>query len=393
MIPVSRTKIPSLTGLRALAAFWVLMLHFGNAVTTGWPSPFRRVFAGGFIGVDLFFVLSGFILSWNYLDTTGALNCTRAEFWRARAARILPLYYASLMLALPLFLLLQFQQGNTPESIRSALITAASTLSLIQAWVKPSSNPWNNPAWSLSVEVALYLAFPLLAAWIWRKSLRRVFQITALTYGATILFALLFFALHGHPSEWKWEPITDASIWIPWLGCNPLVHFHELLLGALAYLVLRAEQTGARKEWISGPQAVWISSAAVILLLIWRGPIPFMAVLVGIYSPLFALLIYGLAKQQGLAAKILSTRTFVFLGEISFALYLTHLTVWQNMEGFNMEHNYIKQGSALNFLICVVLSLAIATLLYKFIEVPYRKTLRAKWKPAQRVPLPEKLPA
>jgi peptidoglycan/LPS O-acetylase OafA/YrhL len=363
------------------------MLHFGEAVTAGWPQPFRRIFAGGFIGVDLFFVLSGFILSWNYLDASGGLNCTRAEFWRARAARILPLYYASLAVALPMFLLLQFQRGLTPESIRSALMTAASTLSLVQAWVKPSSNPWNNPAWSLSVEVALYLAFPFLAAWFANRPLKHILRITALTYGATMLFALVFFALHGQPSEWKWEPITDASIWIPWLGCNPLVHFHELLLGSLAYLLLREEQTGARKEWVSGPKAVWISSAAVILLVIWRGPIPFMAVLMGIYSPLFALLIYGLAKQQGLAARILSTKTFVFLGEISFALYLIHLTVWQNMEGFNLEHNYIKQGSALNFLICVTLSLAIATLLYKFIEVPYRKTLRAKWKPATSIQL------
>ena len=119
-----------------------------------------------------------------------------------------------------------------------------------------------------------------------------------------------------------------------------------------------------------------------------------MAALMGIYSPLFALLIYGLAKQQGLVAKILSTRTFVFLGEISFALYLTHLTVWQNMEGFNLEHHYIKQDSALNFLICLTLSLAIATIFYKFIEVPYRKSLRAKWsrvRPTQ--PAPVEIPA
>jgi peptidoglycan/LPS O-acetylase OafA/YrhL len=397
VIAAPRTKIPALTGLRAVAAFWVLMLHFGDAVTTGWPLAFRRVFSGGFIGVDLFFVLSGFILSWNYLGNDCGLTSSRADFWRARAARILPLYYASLALALPLFLLLQFQQGISPEAIRSAAATVATTLTLMQSWARPISNPWNNPAWSLSVEVSLYLSFPFLAAWVARKQARkqarkplhRVLQITAVTYGVTILGALAFAALHAHPSVWKWEPDQDPSVWIPWLGCNPLVHFHELLLGSVAYLCLREEQTRARNEWMSGPKAVWISSLAMIILLVWRGPIPFMAALMGIYSPLFALLIYGLAKQRGLVARILSTPAFVFLGEISFALYLVHLTVWSMMGGFNLEHSYIKQDSAVNFLVCVILSLAIATILYKFIEVPYRKTLRKHWKTAPSVPVPD----
>jgi peptidoglycan/LPS O-acetylase OafA/YrhL len=90
-----------------------------------------------------------------------------------------------------------------------------------------------------------------------------------------------------------------------------------------------------------------------------------------------------------LVARILSTPAFVFLGEISFALYLVHLTVWSMMGGFNLEHSYIKQDSALNFLVCVILSLAIATILYKFIEVPYRKTLRKHWKTAPSVPVPD----
>jgi len=390
VIPGSRLKLPALTGLRAIAAFWVLMLHFGDDVTANWPVALRRLFSSGFIGVDLFFVLSGFILSWNYLNDTG-LSCSSRDFWRARAARILPVYYGSLALALPVFLVMQFNHGITPEAIRHVSVTAAFTLSLTQSWALPFSYLWNTASWSLSVEVFLYLSFPWLAVWLARRPLRSVLQTTALLYGATVLAALLFFAFHSHPSPWTWDPAPDMCIWIPWLGSNPVVHFHEFLMGAAAYLFLRAEQTGARKEWISGPQAVWISSAGVLALLAWRGPVPFMAALMGLYSPLFALLIYGLAKQQGVVAQILSTRGFVFLGEISFALYLAHLTVWDNMVLFNVQHSYIQQDSALNFLICVALSVAVATLFYKFIEVPYRKTLRAKWKTAATLKLPEKL--
>jgi peptidoglycan/LPS O-acetylase OafA/YrhL len=374
-----RPKIPALTGLRAVAAFWVLMLHYGEAVTSAWPQTFRRIFSSGFIGVDLFFVLSGFILSWNYLSDDRSLNVSRGEFWRARAARILPVYYATLALGLPIFLLMQFQDGVTPATIRSSIVTSMTALSLTQSWVSPFSYLWNNPGWSLSVEVFLYLSFPFVARWLVGKPLARVVRSAAILYGVTIAAAVVFTVTHPHPFVWKWETSPDFCIWVSWLGSNPAVHFHELLMGSVAFLWLREEQSGIRNEFLSGPRAVWISSVLLIVLLAWRGPMPFMAALVGAYSPLFTLLIYGLAKQQGLAAKILSTRTFVFLGEISFSLYLTHLIVWWNVEGHNREHPYIKQGSALNFFVCLAISLAISMLLYRFVEVPYRQTLKKRW--------------
>jgi peptidoglycan/LPS O-acetylase OafA/YrhL len=374
--------------LRAIAAFWVLMLHYGDAVTSQWPRVFRNFFSSGFIGVDLFFVLSGFILSWNYLAEDRSLTVTRKEFWRARASRILPVYYVSLALSLPIFLLMQFQTGVTPAAIRSAIVTALTTLTLTQSWVSPYSYLWNNPGWSLSVELFLYLSFPFLAQWLMKKSLPQIIRAAAVTYGITIAAAFVFAAFHPHPTPWKWEPVQDFCIWISWVGCNPLVHFHELLMGSAAFLWLREEQSGSRPEFMNGPRAVWISSLALIALLVWRGPVPLMAALMGVYSPLFALLIYGLAKQQGRVAQLLSTPSFVFLGEISFSLYLTHLIVWWNVDGYNIEHHLMKQGSALNFFVCVALSLALSTLLYKGIEIPYRRTLRKHWNRAESSGLP-----
>ena len=64
------------------------------------------------------------------------------------------------------------------------------------------------------------------------------------------------------------------------------------------------------------------------------------------------------------------------MGEIGFSLYLTHLIVWWNVDGHNQEHNLMKPGSALNFFVCAALSLALSTLLYRGIEIPYRKKLR-----------------
>src|SRR5208337_5484104 len=156
-------------------------------------------------------------------------------------------------------------------------------------------------------------------------------------------------------------------------------HAHEFLMGIAACLWLREEQRGSRPELMSGPAAAGIAIVALAVLAAFRGPIPFMPALVGIYSPLFALLIYGLAKQRGAIARILSTPAFVFLGEISYSLYLIHVTVWLNMDGFNREHSFLRQGSMLNFLFCLALSLVLAAALYKGIEEPYRRVIRNRF--------------
>jgi peptidoglycan/LPS O-acetylase OafA/YrhL len=375
----AKPTLPALTGLRAVAALWVLVLHFGDAASATWPRAVRSALSSGFMGVDLFFVLSGFILAWNYLRDDGTMTVSRSEFWRARAARILPVYYVSLALSLPMFLLMQFHDGATPSAMWSAFVTGVTSLTLTQSWVSPFSYLWNNPGWSLSVEAFFYLAFPWLVAWLVRWPLARALRWIAGLYLVTIAAAYLFVALHSHPSTWKWEPAIDYCIWISWLGCNPLVHAHDFLMGIAACLWLREERSGRRREFISGPAAVVAAVCALVVLAAFRGPIPFMPALVGIHSPLFALLIYGLAKQRGLLARILSTPAFVFLGEISYSLYLIHLTVWLNVEGFNREHAFLRQDSLLNVAFCLVLSLSLAAGLYKGIEVPYRRVLRARF--------------
>ena len=390
--PRTQTKIPALTGLRAIAALWVLVLHFGEAVSASWPRAVRSVLSTGFAGVDLFFVLSGFILAWNYLRDDGTLAVSPAEFWRARAARILPVYYVSLAISLPMFLLMQFHDGATPSAIRSAVVTALTSLTLTQSWVSPFSYLWNNPGWSLSVELFFYLAFPWVAGWIAQWPLARLVRWAGGLYFVTIAAAYLFVALHSHPPTWKWEPAIDYCIWISWLGCNPLVHAHEFLMGIVACFWLREEQRGRRRELMSGPAAVGIAIVALAVLAALRGPIPFMPALVGIYSPLFALLIYGLAKQRGTLARILSTPAFVYLGEISYSLYLIHVTVWLNMEGFNREHSFLRQDSMLNFLFCLALALGLAAALYKGIEEPYRRVIRNRFGKRVAV-LPSEQPA
>ena len=259
----TQAKIPALTGLRAIAALWVLMLHFGEGVSASWPPAVRSVLSTGFIGVDLFFVLSGFILAWTYLRADGTLSVSPSEFWTARAARILPVYYVSLAISLPMFLGMQFHDGVTPSSIRSAIVTGLTTITLTQSWASPFSYLWNNPSWSLSVELFFYLAFPWVIVRVARWPMAKLLRFVAGLYVVTISAAYVFVALHSHPSTWKWDPAIDYSIWISWLGGNPLVHAHEFLMGMAVCLWLRrgtkgrAQRVdeGAHRGWLGGPRS------------------------------------------------------------------------------------------------------------------------------------------
>ena len=369
-----KTKIPSLTGLRAIAALWVFMFHCGENVDAGWPLALRQIVSGGFTGVDLFFVLSGFILSWNYLGPEGIIGGNR-HFWRARAARILPVYYGALALSLPVFLGLQFSRGFTPGAIRETVVTAVANATLTQSWIEPLAYRWNVPGWSLSVEAFLYCAFPFLAVWLARNSAKRILWVTAICYGVTMLGAAAHTLVHP---DFNWDLALPANIAGSFWGNSPVSHFHEFLMGSATFVWLREEQSGARKEWLSGPKAVWIAVGAITALLVVHPPVPFTAALTGAYSPLFALLIYGLAKQQDVVSRVLSTRPLQFLGEISFALYLTHHTVWDNVALFQMQHPEIHWSYLSSFLICLGISLAVATVFYRWIEIPYQRVLLKK---------------
>ena len=125
------------------------------------PVPvFVRTFASnGYLAVSLFFLLSGFILAYSY-DNKIAGGRNRASFWKARFARIYPVYLLSLILALP------FQPGLSRG-------VALPVLAMVQAWNPfraELTGAWNYPAWSLSVEMLFYLCFPFLQVRLARGS-------------------------------------------------------------------------------------------------------------------------------------------------------------------------------------------------------------------------------
>src|SRR5438477_8690358 len=154
--------IPALTSIRGIAAWWVVLYHFRQYLPTGRPEWLSALTAHGYLAVDLFFILSGFVLALNYAESFRRSLAGATDFYRLRFGRIYPLHFVMLMLFLlnPLAVALFSASGDTSAYGWDYFVLS---LFLVQNWGFSTELAWNDPAWSISTEVFAYLFFPLAA--------------------------------------------------------------------------------------------------------------------------------------------------------------------------------------------------------------------------------------
>jgi peptidoglycan/LPS O-acetylase OafA/YrhL len=158
--------IGGLTGLRGIAAWWVVLFHFREFLPQTLPAWIGQTCAQGYLAVDLFFILSGFIIGYNYLTDFGILTYRQYfHFLGVRLARIYPLHIVMLALFLlnPLAILIGASRGI--DSVRYDPVYFVLSIFLVQNWGFTHSLSWNIPAWSISTEWFAYLCFPFIA-WV-----------------------------------------------------------------------------------------------------------------------------------------------------------------------------------------------------------------------------------
>lgn len=289
------SRLPALTGVRGVAALWVVAYHF----TRGVP-----VIERGALGVDLFFMLSGFILSYAH-DGARAVRDWRAQrdFLKLRLARIYPLYAATLLL-LGLYVLADpgFADSYPLARQRWGLDSFVASLLLVQNWGHFLPTCWNTPAWSLSAEWFAYLGFPLFQRLT--RPARAVYLPLLLAAGCLAGFVAAMVALGIDRPDLAGTP-----------GMARVVS--EFAAGCLLFTA-----------WRNGLPTLgaWADAAALLLLAI--------AVLAGgrlawIALPGFALVLLLGAQGHGAIARALAQPPLVWLGKVSYSLYLTHWIVLQ----------------------------------------------------------------
>ncbi len=300
----ARARLHGLTGLRFVAAAWVFAYHFLVLTVGGAPWWVARAQNAGHAAVSLFFVLSGFVLAYNYAGPLAAGTVSRARFFRLRLARVWPLYALVALAEVPLAL----RAGAMPSRIGAA--TAADVVGL-QAWIPSLSFVGNTPGWSVSVELFFYAAFPWLAFLASRRTPR-------------VLVAAFVLALAAAASPALVPSTSDAATF---LKCGPPLRLPEFVAGIAlggAFLRRRRPLPPAAANALA---AVALVAVAAIVLASGRVPRYFLHALL---LPPFALLLWAVASG---ALGWLGAATPKLLGEASYGLYLLQIPLFQALGG------------------------------------------------------------
>ena len=368
--PTSRpATINSLTGVRGVAAVWVLLTHY-QAVMAGYlhnQNIAENTFLyNGFRGVDLFFVLSGFILmhvhAGDFLSLQGA---TVRQFYLLRFFRVYPLNTVVLIALIPLAFGLPsivewFRTDHgVPIPYHSNDFSTAGleqSLLLAQTWTVAKLGEWNGPAWSLSAEVFAYAFFPMLA---WLLVRARSAAVCVLAAVASLSTLMLLLVLGHHTQD---SPTGTFGL----IRC-----VFGFLAGSCMARAFQLRKASGGAAW-RGEVLAWLSILIIAGTL--SAPKFNMFIVFG-----FCLLIYALAWQNSLFDRLLSSGPAMFLGRISFSLYMVHyipmkLSLWFLQTHLEEAGLPVRVAClAAVPLVCVLLAL----MLYKGVELPFQRYARS----------------
>jgi len=287
-------NIKSLTALRFLAAFWVVMFHYWPILATGFTPAFA---AKGYLGVEAFFTLSGFILCHVYLQGFGEGRFHYGDFLWNRVARVYPLHLATLV-GVGLMAAAAGLAGVAVDRNMLAWDALPANLLMIHAWGFAPVSGWNHASWSISAEWFAYLTFPAFAFAAWRLRHRpRLAVVLALGLIAGLYPA--FERLAGFP-------LTEATIQWGALRIVPCFAY-----GCALHALWRSAVIPAR--W-AVPLAAIMGALVAIAVQVQAPDAVIVMVLGG--------LILGLAGLSSSGSTFATQSIPVYLGEISYSTYM-----------------------------------------------------------------------
>ncbi|MGE5831082.1 MAG: acyltransferase family protein [Micromonosporaceae bacterium] len=351
MTTATSSRLPSLTGLRAVGAFLVFAFHvhvMGFVADSGTRSAMEWVFGSGAVGVSFFFILSGFVLTWSARP-----GHTATGFWRRRLAKIYPNHLVTALVAIG--------AAAVTGSLVSLAIVMPNLL-LVQAWSPDVAVFFglNTVSWSLACEVFFYALFPLLHRALVRLSPRWLWPAAVGVLGLIWLIPVAAQLLPADDRYW--------AIWV-----LPVARLPEFVAGMI---LARIVSSG---RWPALPVWPMVALAVIAYLLVRWLPVDFRLV-AGTAVPL-ALLVAAVgaadAGDRGTPRRgdgigwipPRAIRPAIWLGEISYAFYLVHQIVLRVLakEAGTGHHPLAGLGLAL---VALAVAGAGSWLLYRWVEQP-----------------------
>ena len=352
----ARPYIESHSALRGIAAVVVLLDHlraYSLLPTNGWLGRVFQVIAWNDLAVFLFFILSGYVMSYVYPSPV-----RWRHFFVARLARLVPVYEATLLVVLLLIYLHTYRENASPLNLGANLL-------MIQQWLPVAGwSSINFPSWSLSVEAFLYVAaFPLLIA-SRRRRWSRGLYVLLLVLGAT--WGVIYY------NDFR------PTLFRDW--CFPLL---SGLFGFGVGFSLQSLLGQERLRHASGVAA--LGGALVAASLLQRVIFP-QGASHGWLALGLVLIVATSADSGSLAYRVLAQPVLLFLGDISYSLYLWHFPVLIILEHASNHlalslHSAVVERVAplVTTFLCMVLPFAVATASYYWLEVPFRRLIRDRF--------------
>lgn len=335
---------PEIDGLRALAVLPVILFHAGFSQ-----------FSGGFVGVDVFFVISGYLITSIIVSSKQENNFSLITFYERRARRILPALFFVMAVCIPLAWLSLLP--SYLKDFSQSLVAVSAFASNILFWMK--GGYWDSAAelkpllhtWSLAVEEQFYVLFPILLILTWRLGKAWIFRLLA-------GIALISLAA----AHWGALNKPEATFFLLPTRC------WELLIGSLIAFYCHRNNVASCE-----PRINQLASTLGIFLILysvfefsWKTPFPSLYTLV---PTMGAALVILFATPDTLAGKILGSKAFVGMGLISYSAYLWH----QPLFAFTRLRNS-EEPSTIVFSFLVIVTIALAYLSWRFIEKPFRRS-------------------
>jgi peptidoglycan/LPS O-acetylase OafA/YrhL len=369
---VPRPQLRALTSFRFFACLAVFLHHCVDFTASGHAkhTGINRFLWEGWSGVSFFFVLSGFILAYNYSDRlTNTSRPALRTFYVSRVARIYPLYVLTFAIAAVALI------GEWGRAGVAGAGAAISQVTLTQAFL-PVRDPFGSnhlaalgfdgPAWSLSCEAFFYLSFPFLMLVLVRRH-------SALLAGVAVAVWAWVFVLALHlPSSplANWAMYTFPPI--------RLAEFVVGVCGGLLFIRHRDRLGGARAWWTAAEVLALGLLAAAVLCSSIAPPLLRYA---SYYLPFFGFIILVFAAERGRVSRALRGSRMVFLGEISFAFYLLHVLVFRAAVYLGLFTPGVPAVAVLAGVFAVTLAGSAA--LFLAYEKPMRSQVRRRLLPAR----------
>jgi peptidoglycan/LPS O-acetylase OafA/YrhL len=362
-VSVKKPPLPALTGIRTLLALFIILFHF----TPPHLGLLYPIIDSAYVFVGFFFLLSGFILTYNYADR--AITLSKREFWLARFSRLYPVYLLVLLVSIHM-LQDEWASRSHAEFWRGLVLTPF----LLQGWSPNLATFGNTVAWTLSCEVMFYFAFPfLLYAWAtrmhWLNTRGRLIALFFALWGFGILPHLAYTFLNPDHLAAPADRYTSTYL-LRFLKFTPPPYVCTFLAGVtLAKLHPLLPFTPRQRL------AVATLALTLLGLFFYTGAVkhvPYLYMHGGLLVPLFSLLTLGLAGRNHISS-LFAVRPLVLLGEATFALYLLHFNVFVLIHTYRLPERLHLTAWDPWLSYAALLLLAYAA--FRWVENPARKAI------------------